>query len=57
LRGGSHLVHTPGDHPEAWGKMWYTADGATPNNAHQKMLLIAPSLDRCATIGFRCVND
>lgn len=57
LKGGSHLIYDAPDHPEAWGKMWYTAEGAQPNTAHQKMLLISPSLDRCGTIGFRCVQD
>jgi gamma-glutamyl hercynylcysteine S-oxide synthase len=57
LRGGSHLVRHEPDHPEAWGKMWYCAEGAQPNNAHQKMLLLWPGLDRCSTISFRCVCD
>jgi gamma-glutamyl hercynylcysteine S-oxide synthase len=57
IRGGSHYYQDPAGHPEAWGKMWYVAEGAQPNQAHQKMLLSWPGLDRCATIGFRCVVD
>lgn len=41
--------------PEA--SMWYVASGAQPCAAHQKMLLMYPGLDRCATVGFRCVRD
>ena len=48
LKSGSHWI--------ADG-MWYVASGALPCNAHQKMLLLYPGLDRCATIGFRCVRD
>jgi formylglycine-generating enzyme required for sulfatase activity len=57
LRGGSHFVRHAGDHPEAWGKMWYLAEGAQPNDAHAKMLLMYGGMDRCATVGFRCVVD
>ena len=31
--------------------------GPQPLNAHAKFLLMWPGLDRCATIGFRCVKD
>lgn len=52
LRSGSHFV-IDGD----WqGIGWHTASGAQPANAHQKMLLCGPSLDRCATVGFRCAK-
>lgn len=52
LRGGSHFV-IDGD----WrGIDWHTASGAQPADAHQKMLLCGPSLDRCATVGFRCAK-
>ncbi|MFW6286876.1 MAG: formylglycine-generating enzyme family protein, partial [Candidatus Sumerlaeota bacterium] len=57
LRGGSHLVRIDPKHPEAWGKMWYCAEGPQPNNAHQKMLLSWPGLDRCSNVSFRCVCD
>jgi formylglycine-generating enzyme required for sulfatase activity len=51
LRSGSHLVL---DEPRN-EVLWYVATGAQPCWAHQKQLLLAPSLDRCATVGFRCV--
>lgn len=49
LRGGSYL--------KVEGSKWYTASGAQPNDCHEKMLLLYPGLDRCSTIGFRCVKD
>ena len=49
LRGGSHL--------RVVGSIWYTASGAQPNDVHEKILLMYPGLDRCSTIGFRCVRD
>lgn len=49
VRGGSHLV--------VQGSKWYLASGAQPNDCHEKVLLMYPGLDRCATIGFRCVKD
>jgi formylglycine-generating enzyme required for sulfatase activity len=49
LKSGSHFV--------VKGSRWYVAVGAQPCTAHQKMLLLYPGLDRCATIGFRCVKD
>ena len=49
LRGGSHLL--------VQGSKWYNASGAQPNDVHEKMLLLYPGLDRCSTIGFRCVKD
>ncbi|HEV2437614.1 MAG TPA: SUMF1/EgtB/PvdO family nonheme iron enzyme [Verrucomicrobiae bacterium] len=48
LRGGSHY------HPSA--SKWYFPQ-ARQLNQHGKYLLMAPSLDRSATIGFRCVMD
>lgn len=39
------------------GSMWYTVSGAQPCDTHEKMLLLYPGLDRCETIGFRCVRD
>ncbi len=47
--GGSHL--------KVEGSIWYNASGVQPNDCHEKMLLMYPGLDRCATIGFRCVKD
>ncbi len=47
IRGGSYY--------NARGSMWYTEGGAQPVHHHHKFLLMNPSLDRCGTIGFRCV--
>jgi gamma-glutamyl hercynylcysteine S-oxide synthase len=49
LKGGSfaHVAGSP----------WYTASGAQPCDVHEKMLLMYPGLDRCETVGFRCVID
>lgn len=49
IRGGSHF--RPG------GSNWYVTGGAQPCNKHAKILLLYPGLDRCSTIGFRCVKD
>lgn len=46
LRGGSYY--------QAKGSMWYTEGGAQPLHHLHKFLLMNPSLNRCATIGFRC---
>jgi gamma-glutamyl hercynylcysteine S-oxide synthase len=46
LRGGSYY--------QPQGSMWYFPQ-ATKLNEHSKYLLMAPSIDRSATIGFRCV--
>jgi formylglycine-generating enzyme required for sulfatase activity len=48
LRGGSH------DQPQ--GSIWYFPQ-AYRNDQHGKLLLMAPSYDRSAAIGFRCVQD
>ncbi len=47
IRGGSYY--------NARGSMWYTEGGAQPAHHTHKFLLMNPSLDRCGTIGFRCV--
>lgn len=47
LRGGSYY--------NARGSHWYPEGGPQPVYHHHKFLLMAPSLDRSATIGFRCV--
>jgi formylglycine-generating enzyme required for sulfatase activity len=47
LRGGSYY--------NAKGSMWYTEGGAQPVFHHLKFLLLNPSIDRCGTIGFRCI--
>jgi gamma-glutamyl hercynylcysteine S-oxide synthase len=48
LRGGSHY--------QPQGSRWYFPQ-AYRLSEHGKYLLMAPSLDRSATIGFRCVQD
>ena len=49
LKGGSYF--------RASGSRYYMAGGAQPCNRHSVMLLMYPGLDRCSTIGFRCVKD
>jgi len=49
IRGGSYFVPT--------GSSWYVDGGPRPANYATKFLLMWPGLDRCATIGFRCVVD
>ena len=39
---------------QAVGSIWYFPTGPQPIDTHAKFLLLAPGLDRCATIGFRC---
>jgi formylglycine-generating enzyme required for sulfatase activity len=46
IRGGSYY--------KAKGSMWYVEGGAQPVHHHHKFLMMNPSLDRCATVGFRC---
>ncbi len=48
LRGGSHY--------QPQGSRWYFPQ-AYELSQHGKYLLMAPSLDRSATVGFRCVED
>ncbi len=42
---------------EAQGSEWYADGGPLPPQWSAKFLLMWPGLDRCATIGFRCVVD
>jgi Sulfatase-modifying factor enzyme 1 len=49
IRGGSYFA------PE--GSMWYVYGGPREANVATKFLLMWPGLDRCATVGFRCVVD
>jgi hypothetical protein len=49
IRGGSYF--------EAQGSGWYVSGGPRPASFATKFLLMWPGLDRCATIGFRCVVD
>lgn len=48
LRGGSYY--------QPQGSMWYFPQ-AYRNDQHGKLLLMAPSYDRSATVGFRCLAD
>ena len=49
LRGGGWYVHK--------GSEWYADQGAQKTSFGAKYLLTSPGLDRCATVGFRCVAD
>lgn len=49
IRGGSFY------HPTS--SIWYVTGGPVPVNHPEMILMVSPSLDRCATIGFRCVKD
>lgn len=49
IRGGSWY--------KAKGSMWYVEGGLQPVHHATKLLLSWSGLDRCATIGFRCVVD
>jgi hypothetical protein len=49
IEGGSYYA------PAA--SIWYPKSGPLPLNRRQMLLLVAPGLDRCATVGFRCVKD
>lgn len=49
LKGGSFY--------QAKGSHWYTKGGPMPSEVSTKFLMLYPGLDRCATIGFRCVMD
>jgi formylglycine-generating enzyme required for sulfatase activity len=41
----------------AEGSIWYFDGGIKPVNFAAKQLLMYPGIDRCATVGFRCVAD
>ncbi len=47
IRGGSYYT--------AQGSHWYMDGGPQPADFAAKFLLLWPGLDRCATVGFRCV--
>ena len=49
IRGGSFF--------QAQGSGWYMDGGPRPCGHHAKFLQMSSSLDRCDTIGFRCVQD
>ena len=42
---------------KATGSFWYFDGGVRPVNFAAKQLLMYPGIDRCATVGFRCVVD
>lgn len=48
IRGGSYY--------RARGSHWYAEGGPQPVHHHHKFLLMYPGLDRCGTVGFRCVR-
>lgn len=54
LRGGSYF--DPHANPET-ASIWYNDGGPRPCDHHSKFILMYPGLDRCSTIGFRCVKD
>lgn len=45
-----------GSYYQPQGSRWYFPQ-AYRLSEHSKYLLMAPSLDRAATVGFRCVQD
>ena len=54
IRGGSYF-DTRAD-PARYSH-WYADGGPRPCDHHAKFILMHPGLDRCSTIGFRCVKD
>jgi hypothetical protein len=54
VRGGSYF--DPHANPDT-RSIWYNDGGPRPCDHHAKFILMYPGLDRCATIGFRCVKD
>ncbi|HPR88471.1 MAG TPA: SUMF1/EgtB/PvdO family nonheme iron enzyme [bacterium] len=49
LRGGSFFL--------AKGSLWYMQGGPITNYQRVKFWLMTPALNRCATVGFRCVQS
>lgn len=49
IRGGSYF--------KAEGSIWYVNGGPQPCDSHVKFVKIWPGIDRCSTVGFRCVID
>ncbi len=49
VKGGSYFLPS-----SSW---WYVQGGPRENNFRQYLLRVSPSLDRKATVGFRCVKD
>jgi len=50
IRGGSYFDASK-------GSIWYVRGGPQPCSSHAKFIRMWPGLDRCSTIGFRCVVD
>jgi formylglycine-generating enzyme required for sulfatase activity len=46
-----------GSYYNAEGSIWYVSGGPKPCGSHVKFVRMWPGLDRCATVGFRCVAD
>ena len=49
IRGGSYF--------NAEGSIWYVKGSPQPCGHHAKFIRVWPGLDRCSTVGFRCVID
>jgi len=56
IRGGSYF-NNPWAVPPQKGCVWDMEGGPRPCDHHAKFILMWPGLDRCSTIGFRCVRD
>jgi formylglycine-generating enzyme required for sulfatase activity len=54
IRGGSYFDAKADPETTSY---WYTDGGPRPCTHHAKFILMYPGLDRCSTIGFRCVMD
>lgn len=54
LRGGSYFDPNL---DKSKASAWYVDGGARPCEHHAKQILMWPGLDRCSTVGFRCVVD
>lgn len=50
------MIHG-GSYFEARGSDWYMDGGLQPGNFAAKVLMMGPSVDRFATVGFRCAVD
>ena len=48
LRGGSYYTAP---------YYWHSESGAVRNDAHLKVHLLGDAMDRCETVGFRCVRE
>src|SRR5262245_3784062 len=48
IRGGSFQRNS--------GSSWFLPSGPQPCTYHAKFILMWPGLDRCATVGFRCMK-